>query len=96
MRLESLSLKLMDLFVLDKQDFLLERMSAEEMFENLAQGIGPVCRKHGAELHMEIEDSMIEVDYDLFKTMILNLVDNAVKADCRDVWISGTRGKPLP
>ena len=42
---------------------------------------------------MEIEDSMIEVDYDLFKTMILNLVDNAVKADCRDVWISGTRGK---
>ncbi len=93
MRLESLSLKLMDLFVLDKQDFLLERMSAEEMFENLAQGIGPVCRKHGAELHMEIEDSMIEVDYDLFKTMILNLVDNAVKADCRDVWISGTRGK---
>ena len=25
--------------------------------------------------------------------MILNLVDNAVKADCRDVWISGTRGK---
>ena len=93
MRLESLSLKLMDLFVLDKQDFLLERMHAEEMFENLAQGIGPVCRKHGAELHMEIEDSMIEVDYDLFKTMILNLVDNAVKADCRDVWISGTRGK---
>lgn len=91
MRLESLALKLMDLFVLDKQDFFLERMSVEEMFENLAQGVEPVCRKHGASLHMEIEESMIEADYDLFKTMILNLVDNAVKADCRDVWISGTR-----
>lgn len=95
MRLESLSLKLMDLFVLDKQDFLLERMSVKEMFENLAQGIEPVCRKRGATLHMEIEDGMIDVDYDLFKTMILNLVDNAVKADCKDVWISGIRGRDV-
>lgn len=95
MRLESLSLKLMDLFVLDKQDFLLERMSVKEMFENLAQGIEPVCRKRGATLHMEIEDGMIDVDYDLFKTMILNLVDNAVKADCKDVWISGIQGRDV-
>ena len=31
----------------------------------------------------------IKADYDLFKTMILNLVDNAVKADSRDIWIMG-------
>ncbi len=92
MRLESLSLKLMDLFVLDKQDFLLERISVKEMFENLKQGIEPVCRKHGKSLHMDMEDSMIEVDYDLFKTMILNLVDNSVKADCKDMWIVGMQG----
>ena len=89
MRLESLSLKLMDLFVLDKQEFILEKMSVREMFENLEQGIEPVCRKHGAILHMEIEDGIIRVDYDLFKTMILNLADNALKADCRDVWVEG-------
>ena len=93
MRLESLALKLMDLFVLDKQDFFLVRMPVKEMFEDLGQGIEPVCRKYGAGLHMEIEDGMIEVDYDLFKAMVLNLVDNAAKAECRDVWISGTRGK---
>ena len=29
------------------------------------------------------------MDYDLFKTMILNLVDNSVKADCKDIWITG-------
>ena len=89
MRLESLSLKLMDLFVLDKQEFILEKMSVREMFENLEQGIEPVCRKHGAILHMEIEDGIIRVDYDLFKTMVLNLADNALKADCRDVWVEG-------
>lgn len=89
MRLESLSLKLMDLFVLDKQDFVLERMSVKEMFENLEQGIEPVCRKHGVVLHMDMEEGSIKVDYDFFKTAILNLADNAIKADCTELWIIG-------
>lgn len=93
MRLESLSLKLMDLFVLDRQDFVKERMSVQEMFENLRQGIEPVCEKAGAVFHLELEECCIEVDFDLFKTVILNLVDNAVKAECKEIWIRGEREK---
>ena len=89
MRLESLSLKLMDLFVLDKQDFLLEKMSVEEIFANIRLGIEPICEKYNVVLHMKIEGGAVWVDFDLFKTMILNLVDNAVKAGCRELWISG-------
>ena len=89
MRLEALSLKLMDLFVLDRQDFLLEEMSVPLMFENMRQGIEPLCEKYGATLHMEFEEGMIRVDFDLFKTLILNLADNAVKAGSKDLWISG-------
>lgn len=89
MRLESLSLKLMDLFILDKQSFFLERISVKGMFENLVQGIEPMCKKYGVELHMDIAEESIEADYDLFKTMILNLVDNALKADCKDIWVIG-------
>lgn len=93
MRLEALSLKLLDLFVLDKQDFLLERVSVKALFQNLMQGIEPVCQKYGIELHIDIEEENIAVDYDLFKTMILNLIDNAGKADCRDIWIVGKTGE---
>ena len=89
MRLEALSLKLMDLFVMDKQDFSLEEMSVREIFASLKQGIEPVCQKRGVRFHMEVADGRIKVDYDLFKTMILNLVDNSVKADCKDIWITG-------
>ena len=89
MRLESLSLKLMDLFVMDKQDFFLERMPLNELFQNLEQGIEPVCKKRGVTLHTAIGGGIIGVDYDLFKTMILNLADNAMKADCKDLWING-------
>lgn len=89
MRLESLSLKLMDLFIMDKQDFLLEEMSVRDIFADLKQGIDPVCQKRGVRFHVEMTDGRIEVDYDLFKTMILNLVDNSIKADCEDIWITG-------
>ena len=83
MRLEALSLKLMDLFVLDKQDFKLEKMDVKELFRDISEGIYPVCKKNGVIFHMGLENGKIYVDFDLLKTMILNMVDNAVKADCR-------------
>lgn len=89
MRLEALSLKLMDLFVMDKQDFFLEEVYVREIFANLKQGIEAVCQKRGVQFHMEMADGRIKVDYDLFKTMMLNLVDNSVKADCKNIWIIG-------
>lgn len=89
MRLEALSLKLMDLFVLDKQEFFLEQMAVREIFENLRQGIEPMCEKYGVALHMEMGEESIWVDFDLFKTMMLNLADNALKAGSRDLWICG-------
>lgn len=91
MRLEALSLKLMDLFVMDKQDFILEETPVRELFENLMPGIEPLCGKYGVEIHEEIAEGVIRADFDLFKTMILNLVDNAVKAECKDIWIIGKR-----
>ncbi len=93
MRLETLSLKLMDLFVMDKQDFTLEEMSVMDIFTSLKQGIEPVCLKHKVQFHMEIGNGMIKADYDLFKSMMLNLVDNSIKADCKDIWISGKAEK---
>lgn len=93
MRLEALSLKLMDLFVLDKQEFLLERTPVQELFEDMTQGIQPICEKYKVSFHMNMKDGTLWIDYDLFKTMILNLVDNAVKADCKELWITGENEK---
>lgn len=93
MRLEALSLKLMDLFVLNRQNFFLEQMSVREMFQDIGQGIEPVCVKNGVSLHMDIGNGNVEADYDLFKTMILNLADNAIKADCKELNICGRQDR---
>lgn len=89
MRLETLSLKLMDLFVMDKQNFSLEDMPVKEIFEALRQGIESICDKRGVRFHMKMADGRIKADYDLFKSVILNLVDNSIKADAKDIWITG-------
>lgn len=91
MRLEALAVKLMDLIVLEKQDFILEIMSVQEIFKNIVPGILPVLKKGGAALHMNMEDGIIKAEFDLFKTMILNIIDNALKADSRNIWLSGAQ-----
>lgn len=89
MRLEALSLKLMDLFVLEKQTFLLERMEVSDILKESEPGLRPICEKRGVKLVVEAEDGILAVDYDLFKTMLFNLVDNGVKADSKQIRIQG-------
>ena len=93
MRLESLSLKLMDLFVMDKQDFSLEKFRTGGLFENIMPGIEPVCVRYGTGLHVDMEEEEIAVEFDLFKTMVLNIIDNSVKAECSDIWVRGKKGQ---
>lgn len=89
MRLETLSLKLMELTVLNRQEFSLECLQAEDVFRDMKQSVQLLCADRGATLHMEITPYELWVEYDLLKTLLLNLIDNALKADCRDIWITG-------
>lgn len=91
MRLEALSLKLMDLFVLDKQEFYLETVNVREVFDNFVPDIEMLCEKKCVSCHLELEHGEIAIDFDLFKTLIMNVLDNAVKADCKDIWIFGKK-----
>jgi len=89
LRLEALSLKLMDLIVLNRQDFILEEMNTEELFRDISGSLKPMLDDKNVSLHLNIQPTYIIVEYDLFKTMVFNLIDNAVKAGCRRVDING-------
>lgn len=89
MRLEALSLKLMELFVLDKQDFTLMEMDALEVLGDIAVTMKPVLEKKGAELTVGAEKAYISIEFDLFKTLVMNLIDNAAKADGKHITLTG-------
>jgi len=89
MRLEALSLKLMDLIVLNRQDFVLEEMNTKELMMDIAGSLKPMLEDKEVHLHLKIQPTFIKVEYDLFKTLMFNLIDNAIKAGCKKIDVNG-------
>jgi signal transduction histidine kinase len=80
LRLEALSLKLMDLIVLNKQEFVLEEMEAQDLCSNAVAGLKPMLEEKKLDLTLNLKKAPVMVEYDLFKTLLWNLIDNGIKA----------------
>lgn len=91
MRLEALSMKLMDLTVFQHKDFILQEMDASQLLEELAADLEYLIMEKNITFSCQAQPSYVNADYDLFKTLFLNLIDNAVKADASKIRVTGTR-----
>lgn len=79
-RMETMSMKLMDLIVLRKQDFKLRNVSAKFFLERAAETVSLLLERENIEFQMMAEDAMIKIEPDLMKTVVINLIDNGRKA----------------
>jgi signal transduction histidine kinase len=79
-RLEALSMKLMEMIVLKKQDFSIKRISATDFFDDIHGVLQPVMNQENIELITACEDAVLSVEPDLMKTVCINLLDNARKS----------------
>ncbi len=79
-RLEALSQKLMDLIVLDRQDFPLRPMSMDSFLVRAGNALRPAMEQAGLDLKVEAEAAVVPLEPDLMETVCLNLLDNARKA----------------
>jgi signal transduction histidine kinase len=95
MRLEALSFKLMELITMERQNFLLEEMEMKELFQDVRETVLPLAQKRGIELSVHAAEGYARIEYDLFKTLLLNLLDNALKSGGSRVqmngWVEGER-----
>lgn len=89
MRLEALALKLMDLTVLNHKDFVLEEMRADVLLYELTKDEQYLTKEKNVVLNCEAEQAYIKVEYDLFKSLILNLIDNSIKAGASQIHLKG-------
>lgn len=89
MRLEALSLKLMDLSFLNEQDILLQEMPANELLKDVIDSLVPVLKKKAITISLAAENAYIKVEYDLFKTLMINLLDNSIKANSNSIQVTG-------
>lgn len=79
-RLEALSRKLMDLIVLNRQDFTLRPVSMELFLSRVGGALQPTLNTQGIYLRLHAEPDMVLLEPDLMETVLMNLLDNARKA----------------
>ncbi|MBQ4271739.1 MAG: HAMP domain-containing histidine kinase [Clostridiales bacterium] len=80
MRLEALSFKLLELITLKNNDFLLEEIEMKDFLQDIKETIKPNAAKKGVRMFFDFEPGYVKIEFDLFKTLILNLIDNAMKS----------------
>lgn len=79
-RLESLSMKMLEMIVLKKQDFDRKRVSARDYFGGISGLILAVLMDENVELITNFEEAILPIEPDLMKTVCMNLLDNARKS----------------
>lgn len=79
-RLEALSRKLLDLVVLDRQDFPLRPVPLDVFLGWVAGAMAPALEQAGVRLTVRAQSVPALMEPDLMETVCLNLLDNARKA----------------
>lgn len=79
-RMKELSSKLLAMASTDNDSLSFEPVSTAELIDELGAAMRPVCERSGIGFSCEGIDGIISADRELFKSLIANLVDNAVKA----------------
>ena len=90
MRLEALSFKLMELVTLSRSDFQLEEARIDEVMADAVETITPAAAKRKIQIKLQAEEAWVRLEYDLFKTLLLNLMDNALKSGTDVVLVQGS------
>ena len=79
-RLESLSLKLLDLLVLEKDEVPFQSCSPKSLIEGTAREFYPILKQQNISLACSCKKGSCMLEPDLFKSLLYNIMDNARKA----------------
>lgn len=79
-RLESLSLKLMDIIVLGRSEAELKQVNGRLFLSEILGVVLPSFKQHNVKLKVRGESEAALLEPDLMKTLVINLLDNARKA----------------
>ena len=79
-RLEALSKKLMEIMVLKLDKLDLKPVSATYLAESVEDSVKLLLDDSGITLYINVDECIINIDFDLIKTVLINLIDNARKA----------------
>lgn len=91
-RLKNLSGKLMELITVGETNLDFSEVSSNSLFSQLELVFMPILKNNEMNLSISCDDCKIYIDLELFKSMLFNIVDNAIKASSKGntIYITGT------
>ena len=90
-RMRTLSGKLMELITVGEAKLEWQEEDMQSLFREIGTSLNVVAKSHKIHFSCEAEEGLLCVDRELFKSLLYNLVDNAVKASSEggNIWVSG-------
>lgn len=79
-RLEQLSHKILDLLLMEKDKFIMKEVKLDCFLQGVMDTLRPIAEEKEITLLLECENSTIWIENDLGKSLLYNLIDNAMKA----------------
>ena len=79
-RLEALSVKLMDMIVLQHHTFKLKPVDIKQLLRHTAEVVMPLLDRSGMKIEFNAQKRIVYAEPDLLMTLVINLIDNARKA----------------
>lgn len=79
-RLETLSMRLLEIIVLQNQEINFKPVKIKQLFEEVHEVVFPKLERTGIEFLCDVENAVVEMEPELIKTVFINLIDNGIKA----------------
>lgn len=79
-RLERLSYTMLDIFSIDQKELPLVSVEPGGLVKDMAEHLRPVYEKSGIHIREKVESGACFLEPDLFRSLLLNLMDNSRKA----------------
>lgn len=79
-RLENMSLKMLNLFVVDKKEIVLKNCSPATLTNHVAKHLQNLYEKNDVKIEVNAQKGQCLLDADLYQTLLINLLDNARKS----------------
>ena len=92
-RLESLSFRLLDLIVMEKQEHEFRLLSVTDLMDQALALTNPGRKEKQITVETKLDPARISGEQDLLISLFVNVLDNARKAlpECGQIWIKGRR-----
>ena len=88
-RLSGLSGKLMELILVGQEKLQMQETELNQLLQEVVESFQPILQNHKIQIQQQLEGGRMQMEPELFRSMVYNILENAIKASPAGstIWI---------